>query len=102
MRRLEEEDWLEREQGLPSSVRARAVAATTGRFLFGLVAHHPGCDVLEIGGSRGYSTLWLGAGVRYLGGRGGSVGADPVNGEKQTRKSAEGRVGEGGEMVGRD
>src|SRR5437588_12015312 len=77
MRRLEEEDRLEREQGLPSEQRARAVAATTGRFLFGLVAHNPGCDVLEIGGSRGYSTLWLGAGVRYLGGRVVSLEDDP-------------------------
>jgi caffeoyl-CoA O-methyltransferase len=25
--------------------------------------------VLEVGGSRGYSSIWLGAGVRYLGGR---------------------------------
>lgn len=78
MRRLEEEDRREREQGLPSSVRARAVAPTTGRFLFSLVAHHPGCDVLEIGGSRGYSTLWLGAGVRYLGGRVVSIENDPA------------------------
>src|SRR5262245_64102175 len=69
MRRLEEEDRLEREQGLPSAVRSRAVPASTGRFLFALVAHHPGCEVLELGGSRGYSSLWLAAGVRYFGGR---------------------------------
>jgi len=67
--RLEEEDRREREQGLPSKLRARQIAPTTGRFLLGLVAHHPGCEVLELGGSRGYSTLWLAAGVRYFGGR---------------------------------
>jgi predicted O-methyltransferase YrrM len=69
MARMEEDDRREREQGLPSKLRARQIAPTTGRFLLGLVAHHPGCEVLELGGSRGYSTLWLAAGVRYFGGR---------------------------------
>jgi predicted O-methyltransferase YrrM len=45
------------------------VARTTGQFLFALVAPQTDCEVLEIGGSRGYSTIWLAAGVRYLGGR---------------------------------
>jgi predicted O-methyltransferase YrrM len=75
--RLEAEDAAEREQGLPSSVRSRAVAPTTGRFLFALVAPQTDCEVLEIGGSRGYSTIWLAAGVRYLGGRVLSLEADP-------------------------
>jgi predicted O-methyltransferase YrrM len=48
---------------------AVAVAPTTGRFLFSLVAPQTDCEVLEIGAGRGYSTLWLAAGVRYLGGR---------------------------------
>ena len=61
--RLEREDAEEREQGLPSAVRARAVVPTTGRFLFSLVAPQADCEVLEIGGSRGYSTIWLAAGV---------------------------------------
>ena len=85
MRRLEEEDARERADGLPSAVRARAIAPTTGRFLFGLVAQHPACDVLELGGSRGYSTLWLGAGVRYLGGRVVSLENDPVKCEARRR-----------------
>jgi predicted O-methyltransferase YrrM len=102
MRRLEEEDRLEREQGLPSSVRARAVSPTTGRFLFGLVAHHPGCDVLEIGGSRGYSTLWLGAGVRYLGGRVVSIESDPVKCEVRRRNVAEAGLEEWVELVDGD
>jgi predicted O-methyltransferase YrrM len=102
MRRLEEEDWLEREQGLPSSVRARAVVPTTGRFLFGLVAHHPACDVLEIGGSRGYSTLWLGAGVRYLGGRVVSIESDPVKCEARRRNVAEAGLDEWVELVDGD
>jgi caffeoyl-CoA O-methyltransferase len=55
---------------------AFAVAPTTGRFLFALVAPQTGCEVLEVGAGRGYSTLWLAAGVRYLGGRVVSVERD--------------------------
>src|SRR3954453_9074411 len=75
--RLEAEDAAEREQGLPASVRSRAVAPTTGRFLFSLVAPQTDCEVLEIGGSRGYSTIWLTAGVRRLGGGVLSLESDP-------------------------
>jgi predicted O-methyltransferase YrrM len=45
------------------------VEPTTGRFLFSLVAPQTDCEVLEIGAGRGYSTLWLAAGVRYFAGR---------------------------------
>jgi predicted O-methyltransferase YrrM len=77
LERLEQEDADEREQGLPSAERSRAVARTTGQFLFSLVAPQWDCEVLEIGGSRGYSTIWLAAGVRYLGGRVLSLESDP-------------------------
>ena len=69
LERLEAEDADERARGLPPEQRSRQVAATTGRFLFALVAPQTDCEVLELGGSRGYSSLWLAAGVRYLGGR---------------------------------
>jgi predicted O-methyltransferase YrrM len=75
--RLEEEDAREREAGLPAAERARAVEPTTGRFLFSLVAPQADCEVLEIGGSRGYSAIWLAAGVRNLGGRVLSIENDP-------------------------
>jgi predicted O-methyltransferase YrrM len=75
--RLEKGDASERERGLPPEQRSRAVAPTTGRFLFALVAPQTDCEVLEIGGGRGYSTVWLAAGVRYLGGRVLSLEADP-------------------------
>jgi predicted O-methyltransferase YrrM len=75
--RLEEEDAREREAGLGASERSRAVARTTGQFLFSLVAPQTDCEVLEIGGSRGYSAIWLAAGVRYLGGRVLSLEHDP-------------------------
>jgi caffeoyl-CoA O-methyltransferase len=77
LERLEREDAEEREQGLPSAERSRAVARTTGQFLFALVAPQWDCEVLEIGGSRGYSTIWLAAGVRRFGGRVLSLESDP-------------------------
>src|SRR4051794_37241381 len=75
--RLEEEDRREREQGVAREQRARQVAHTTGQFLFALVAPQTDCEVLEIGGSRGYSTIWLAAGARNLGGHVLSLESDP-------------------------
>ena len=57
---------MEAEEQLPPGV---AVAPDTGRFLFSVVAPQTDCEVLEIGAGRGYSTVWLAAGVRNLGGR---------------------------------
>jgi predicted O-methyltransferase YrrM len=76
--RLEEEDAREREQGVAREQRGRQVARTTGQFLFSLVTPQTDCEVLEIGGSRGYSTIWLAAGVRYFGGRVLSLENDPA------------------------
>jgi predicted O-methyltransferase YrrM len=67
--RLEAEDADERARGVPREQRSRQVARTTGQFLFALVAPQADCEVLEIGGSRGYSTIWLAAAARHLGGR---------------------------------
>ena len=62
---------------------------TTGRFLFALVAPQTDCEVLEIGGSRGLSTIWLGAAARYLGGRVVSLERDPRKAEAWRRNVAE-------------
>jgi predicted O-methyltransferase YrrM len=78
LERLEREDASERERGLPPEQRSRQVEPTTGRFLFSLVAPQTDCEVLEIGGSRGYSSIWLAAGVRNLGGRVLSLEHDPA------------------------
>ena len=78
LERLEREDAAEREQGLPAAERSRAVARTTGQFLFALVAPQWDCEVLEIGASRGYSSVWLGTGVRQLGGHLTSLESDPA------------------------
>ena len=76
--RLEAEDADERARNVPREQRARQVARTTGQFLFAYVAPQTDCEVLEIGGSRGYSTIWLAAGVRNLGGRVLSLENDPA------------------------
>jgi predicted O-methyltransferase YrrM len=89
--RLEAEDADERARGLPSEQRSRQVSRTTGQFLFALVAPQTDCEVLEIGGSRGYSTIWLAAGARYLGGRVLSLESDPAKAE-----AWRGNVGEAG------
>lgn len=78
LERLEREDAAERKRGLPPEQRARQVEPTTGRFLFSLVSPQTDCEVLELGGSRGYSSIWLAAGVRNLGGRVLSLEHDPA------------------------
>ena len=100
--RLEREDASERERGLPAEQRARQVEPTTGRFLFSLVAPQTDCEVLEIGGSRGYSTIWLAAGVRNLGGRVLSLEHDPAKIEVRRRNVEEARLEEWVELVDGD
>jgi predicted O-methyltransferase YrrM len=99
LQRLEQEDAAERAQGLPASERARAVAPTTGRFLFSLVAPQADCEVLEIGGSRGYSTIWLAAGVRTFGGRVLSLEHDPRKIDAWRRNLAEAGLEEWADLV---
>jgi predicted O-methyltransferase YrrM len=76
--RLEAEDADERARGVPREQRARQVARSTGQFLFAFVSPQTDCEVLEIGGSRGYSSIWLAAGVRTFGGRLLSLESDPA------------------------
>jgi predicted O-methyltransferase YrrM len=97
--RLEAEDAKERETGVPREKRARQIARTTGQFLFALVAPQWDCEVLEIGGSRGYSSIWFGAGVRYLGGRVLSLEADPAKAEAWRRNVAEAGLEDWVELV---
>jgi predicted O-methyltransferase YrrM len=89
LERLEREDAEERAKGLPSAVRARQVARTTGQFLFALVSPQTDCEVLELGGSRGYSAIWLAAAVRTFGGRVLSLENDPLKIEAWHRNVAE-------------
>jgi caffeoyl-CoA O-methyltransferase len=97
--RLEREDEDERARDVPRAERSRQVASTTGRFLFALVAPQTDCEVLEIGSSRGYSTIWLAAGARMLGGRVLSIEHDPVKAEAWRRNVAEAGLEEWAELV---
>jgi len=97
--RLEEEDRAEREAGVPSDQRSRQVAPTTGRFLFALAASQAGIEVLEIGGSRGYSSIWLAAGARVLGGRVVSLEHDPEKCAAWRANIAEAGLEEWAELV---
>jgi predicted O-methyltransferase YrrM len=99
LERLEREDAEERERGVARERRSRAVAPTTGRFLFSLVAPQNGCEVLEIGGSRGYSSIWLAAGVRILGGQVLSLEHDPDKCAAWRRNVAEAGLDEWAELV---
>jgi caffeoyl-CoA O-methyltransferase len=100
--RLEAEDADERARGVPREQRARQVARTTGQFLFAFVAPQTDCEVLEIGGSRGYSSIWLGAGVRYLGGRVLSLENDPAKVEAWRRNVAEAGLEDWCELIDGD
>ena len=97
--RLEAEAADERAQGLPSHQRSRQVARTTGQFLFALVAPQADCEVLEVGGSRGYSTIWFAAGVRHLGGRVLSLESDPAKAEAWRRNVGEAGLEDTAELI---
>ncbi len=77
LRRLEEE--AERDDPTaPTDDRSLQIPPSSGALLFALASGRPGCEVLELGGSRGYSTIWLGAAVRTHGGHVTSLEASPV------------------------
>ncbi|HEV8602502.1 MAG TPA: class I SAM-dependent methyltransferase [Gaiellaceae bacterium] len=97
--RLEAEDADERARKVPREQRARQVARTTGQFLLALVAPQQGCEVLEIGGSRGYSTIWLASGARYFGGRVLSLENDPAKCDAWRRNVAEAGLEEWAELI---
>jgi predicted O-methyltransferase YrrM len=98
LERLEQEDAEERAAGVARELRSRQVAPTTGRFLFSLVAPQNDCGVLEIGGSRGYSSIWLAAGVRYFSGRVLSLEHDPAKAEAWRRNVADAGLDEWAEL----
>jgi predicted O-methyltransferase YrrM len=100
--RLEAEDARESAAGVPPTQRSLAVGPEAGRLLFALVAANPGCGVLEIGASRGYSTLWLASAARILGGRVVSLEADPAKCEAWRRNIADAGLEEHAELVAGD
>lgn len=97
--RLEDEDAAERAAGVPALQRSRQVLPATGRFLLALAASQAGIEVLEIGGSRGYSSIWLAAGARVLGGRLTSLEQDPTKCAAWRANVAEAGLGEWADLV---
>jgi predicted O-methyltransferase YrrM len=97
--RLEAEDADEGARGVAREQRARQVARTTGQFLFAFVAPQTDCEVLEIGGSRGYSSIWLAAGVRNLGGRVLSLESDPAKVEAWRANVEEAGLGDWADLI---
>lgn len=97
--RLEREDAEERERGLAPRQRSRQIARAAGQFLFALVAPQHECGVLEIGGSRGYSTLWLATGVRLFSGYVVSLEHDPAKAEAWRRNVSEAGLDEWAGLV---
>ena len=59
MHYLERIDTRDREDGTPRLQRLRQITPDTGKFLALLAAGAPEGEILEIGTSAGYSTLWL-------------------------------------------
>ena len=59
MRILEELDAADRIDDTPRMKRLRQIPPETGRFLAILAASAPEGEVIEIGTSAGYSSLWL-------------------------------------------
>ncbi|HET9674390.1 MAG TPA: class I SAM-dependent methyltransferase [Gaiellaceae bacterium] len=100
--RLEAEDADERERGVPAADRGRQVARTTGQFLFSIVSPMNDCGVLEIGGSRGYSSIWFAAGVRQFSGRVVSIENDPRKVEAWRRNVADAGLEECAELEAGD
>lgn len=98
--RMEAEDAADRER--PVSERSLAVGPDSGRLLFALVAPNAGCEVLEIGGSHGYSTVWLASAARILGGRVVSLEQDPGKIEVWRRNIADAGLEEWVELVAGD
>ncbi len=97
--RLEAEDEADTAAGLPPAERSLAVGPEGGRLLFALVAGNPEVEVLEIGASRGYSTIWLAAAARILGGRVVSLELDPVKCDAWRRNLADAGLEEHAELV---
>ena len=96
--RLEAEDEAEQARA-PARERSLAVGPESGRLLFALVAPNAGCEVLEIGGSRGYSTIWLAAAARILGGRVVSLEQDAAKIEAWRRNIADAGLEEWAELA---
>jgi caffeoyl-CoA O-methyltransferase len=68
MARLEMRDQQERGRDLPGSERIQALHPESGRLVYVLALAMGAKNIVEIGTSHGYSTLWLAAAAKAIGG----------------------------------
>ncbi len=90
--KLEREDALERERGVPRRERLRQVTPDVGRFLQTLVLATRPRSILEIGTSGGYSTAWLATAARSVGATVTTLEIDPVKVQRATSNLREAGV----------
>ena len=76
--RLEARDAEERQRGTSRAERLRQITPDVGRFLQALVLAARPRSIVEIGTSGGYSTVWIGAAARSLGGSVTTLEIDPA------------------------
>lgn len=69
MARLEMRDQQERSKALPGSGRIQALHPDSGRFLYVLALAKGVKNIVEVGTSHGYSTLWLASAAKVNGGK---------------------------------
>ena len=69
MKYLEERDAQDRGDGTLRMQRLRQIPPETGKFLALLLANAPAGDIIEVGTSAGYSTLWLALAAQATGRR---------------------------------
>lgn len=97
--RLDREDADDRVAGIPTAARSLPVGPESGRVLLALAAAIPGCRALEVGASRGYSTLWLAAGARASGGTVTSLELNPNKVAAWRRNVADAGLGDVASLV---
>ena len=92
MRALEQRDAADRVDGTPRNERLRAVLPEVGQFLCTLAVAADAREIVEVGTSGGYSTLWLAVAARRTGGRVTTFEVDPAKVGLATQSFAEAGV----------
>jgi caffeoyl-CoA O-methyltransferase len=82
--KLERQDTSERERGVSRMERLRQVTPDVGRFLHTLVLAKRPREIVEIGASGGYSTLWLATAARAVGASLTTLEIDPAKVRRAT------------------
>ncbi len=102
MKELEDRDQNDRQDGTPRLQRLRQISSETGKFLAMLAAGAPPGQVVEIGTSAGYSSLWLALACRQRGDRLITYEVLPAKTQLARQTLAEAQVEGLVELVGAD